>query len=208
MPLQDWIDKPWPVILAATEEALLNHDILTLQDLDAVVRDRFIGALKRREPVGEVVAAILNLISSPPAAATLAETGEIEKLLAQWDVLVRLAEAEERIQASERNAVERHVIGRPRRQQIFDILSEHREIRFQELKSQLAVSDANLSGLLGELEAHAIVERERRGSETWVRLGPAGIAHACGNVVELRKYRVAIGRVLPDDEWLPRVKFA
>jgi len=208
MPLQDWIDKPWPAILAAAEEALLNHDILTLQGLDAVVRLRFIGALKRREPVAEVATAILNLISSPPAAATLAEIGEIESILAQWDVLARLTEAEERAQASERNAVERHVTGRPRRQQIFDILSQHREIRFQELKSQLEVSDANLSGLLGELEAHDIVKRERRGSETWVRLGSAGIAHAGDNVLEMQKYWVAIDSVLGENERLPFVKFA
>jgi DNA-binding transcriptional ArsR family regulator len=210
MPLQDVISKPWPEVVARAQEALQNQDVVTLQELDAVVRDRFLGVMKRREPVGEFVTSVLQAMASRDAAEILAGAGEVEKLLAQWEVLAHLAEAEERVRALERNAVERHVTGRPRRQQIFDLLARRGEMRFKEMKAELGVSDANLSGLLGELEAHAIVERERRGSETWVRLGVAGKAHRRENVVEfpLPAHRLAIESVLGDDDWREAARFA
>jgi DNA-binding transcriptional ArsR family regulator len=212
MPLQDWIAKPWADVITSAEEALKNQDVLTLLEVDAVVRDRFLGAMKRREPVGEFVSALLRVLACREAAETLAMADELEKLVAQWEVLTRLAEAEERVRELERNAVERHVAGRPRRQQIFDLLADRGgDVRFQEIKAELGVSDANLSGLLGELEAHAIVERERRGAETWVRLGGAGKASLGENVVELRlgAHRRAIASVLPPGyEPLPAVRFA
>jgi DNA-binding transcriptional ArsR family regulator len=205
MALQDYISKPWTEIVGSADEALRNQDIIELQELDAVVRDRFLGVMKRREPVGDFVTAVLKILASREATEILAEADEVEKLLAQWEALAQLAEAEERVQSLERNAVERHVIGRPRRQQIFDLLARRGEMKFQEMKAELGVSDANLSGLLGE-----IVERERRGTETWVKLGEAGIAHLRNNVVELplAAYRRAIRSVLPDEDWAPRVAFA
>ncbi|MBL8210783.1 MAG: hypothetical protein JNK87_08735 [Bryobacterales bacterium] len=205
MPLRDWIAKPWPELVQAAEEAFANQDIVTLLELDPVIRDRFLGILKRRESVAPFVSSLLEILATPDAAAILADADEISKLVAQWELLARLAESEERTRDLERNAVERHVTGRPRRQQIFDLLAARTEIRFQEMKAELGVGDANLSQLLSELEAHSIVERERRGTETWVRLGSAGKAHLGTNVVELRlpAHQAAIASVLPEDDWQP-----
>jgi DNA-binding transcriptional ArsR family regulator len=199
--LQDLIAKPWPELVAIGEEAMQNQDILTLQDLDGVVRYRFVRAIKRHEPVSEFITSVLRILATREATEILAEAGETEVLLAQWEVLLRLAEVEEQGRELERNTVERHVVGRPRRQQIFDLVAGKSEIRFQEIKAALGVSDANLSGLLGELEAHEIVRRERRGSETWVRLDSAGIAYQKGNVVPFQKQtEKAIRSVLAEEE--------
>ena len=210
MPLQDWIAKPWPELVQAAEEAFANQDIVTLLELDPVIRDRFLGILKRRESVAPFVSSLLEILATPDASAILADADEISKLVAQWEVLARLAESEERTRHLERNAVERHVTGRPRRQQIFALLASRTEIRFAEMKAELCVSDANLSQLLGELEAHAIVDRERRGIETWVRLGPAGKAHLGTNVVELRlpNHWAAIASILDESELQPMPSFS
>jgi DNA-binding transcriptional ArsR family regulator len=191
------------------QEALRNQDILTLRELDEVVRYRLLEVMKRREPVKEFARSVLKILATREADEILAEADETETLLAQWDVLLRLADAEARVRDLERNAVERHVVGRPRRQQIFDMVAAKGEIRFQEIKTELGVSDANLSGLLGELEAHEIVRRERRGSETWVRLDTAGLAYLGKNVLNFRKRtEEAIQPVVGDEEPPRAVRFA
>lgn len=210
MPLQDWITKPWPALIHAVQEGLASHDVVTLHELHPVILHRFRGVANGSEPIAPFLSALLEILATPEAATILSETGDIPKLVAQWELLVSFAESEERTRNLERNAVERHVTGHPRRQQIFGLLAARTEIRFQEMKAELGVSDANLSQLLGKLEAHAIVDREQRGSETWVRLGPAGKAHLGNDVVELRLpvHRAAIASILDEGELQPMPSFS
>src|SRR5689334_22050546 len=115
MPLQDFISMPWPQLVSSARQALLDQDVVLLEELDAVLRDRFLGVMKGREALDEFVTSVLKVLGSGEATRILERAGEVESLLSQWQVLAHLAEAEERVRQLERNAVERHVTGRPRR---------------------------------------------------------------------------------------------
>lgn len=167
-------EKPAEMLFDKAKKCLENDDLENLHDIDVMLNDRFIALVRSgtREDLESFLYAALFFVESDEAKKMMAfEEGR--RLFYRWGHFHDLSDIA--VGKYDSGFVSRFVTSRKNGPDMMKLLYENEEgIRAKDLADRLGISQQNFAKLARQFENEGVIERQRSGKVTMVKLSSIG----------------------------------